>query len=60
MDSKDDQKIGITLLPCDLNNDATTNKYIYEIIVFTGNRFYAGTKSKVAVLFLIQGCKFKI
>ena len=60
MDSKDDQKIGITLLPCDLNNDATTNKYIYEIIVFTGNRLYAGTKSKVAVLYLLREFTFQI
>ena len=50
MDSKDSQKVGITLLGCceDGHLDSTKrNKFIYEIIVFTGNRLNAGTSSKV-------------
>ena len=50
MDYKDSLKCGITLL----SNFDTENKdkeiekkYIYEIIVFTGNRLNAGTKSNV-------------
>ena len=45
MDSKDSKKEGITILG-DVN-DEFKNKYIYEIIVFTGNRLNAGTNSKV-------------
>ena len=43
MDLRDGQKVGVTFLG-DLNQKS---KYIYEIIVFTGNRINAGTKSKV-------------
>ena len=45
MDVKDEEKQGVTLL-----GDCHTNieeKYAYEIIVFTGGRLNAGTKSKV-------------
>ena len=49
MDSKDSQKVGITVLG-DVNNK--TNKYAYEIIVFTGNRLNAGTRSKVSFVLL--------
>ena len=45
MDWKDEQKVGFTLVG-DLKEDKE-NKYIYEIVVFTGNRLNAGTKSKV-------------
>ncbi len=45
MDWKDSKKVGITLFG-DANQNRE-NKYIYEIIVFTGNRPNAGTKSKV-------------
>ena len=56
-DSKDNQKFGITLL-ADLNQVKNTeNKYIYEIIVFTGNRLNAGTKSKV--IYLLNSLKQK-
>ena len=46
MDRRDSQKIGLTLLIGDSVNDIE-NKYIYEIIVFTGARFNASTSSKV-------------
>lgn len=46
MDSKDSKKEGVTLLG-DLG-DKSANKYIYEIIVFTGARLNAGTSSKVS------------
>ena len=45
MDLKDSQKVGITVLG-DLNDKE--NKYIYEIIVYTGMRMNAGTTSKVS------------
>lgn len=48
MDSKDNKKEGITLLG-DVGGECK-NKYIYEIIVFTGNRLNAGTKSKVRLI----------
>ena len=44
MDRKDERKMGVTLLGDSSNVD---NKYAYEIIVFTGSRPHAGTKSKV-------------
>jgi hypothetical protein len=44
MDWKDEKKMGITVLG-DLKDKK--NAYIYEIIIFTGNRLNAGTKSKV-------------
>ena len=47
MDIKDKKKLGITLLS-DGNN--INEKYAYEIIVFTGSRMNAGTKSKVVFL----------
>ena len=50
MDWRDSHKVGITLLESEA--DAGAAKYIYEIIVFTGNRLYAGTKSKVGRLYL--------
>ena len=45
MDRKEARKASVTLLG-DL--DETDNKYAYEIIVFTGSRPNAGTKSKVS------------
>jgi hypothetical protein len=45
MDSKDRKKEGVTILG-DVDNKSV-NKYIYEIIVFTGARLNAGTSSKV-------------
>ena len=44
MDRKDEQKVGITILNEDENFE---NKYIYEIIFFTGARKEAATDSKV-------------
>jgi hypothetical protein len=44
MDRKDEQKVGITILNQDENFE---NKYIYEIIFFTGARKDAATDSKV-------------
>ena len=46
MDWKDNKKIGITILDVS-QSKRIKEKYIYEIIVFTGNRPNAGTKSKV-------------
>ncbi|CAF3366379.1 unnamed protein product [Rotaria sp. Silwood1] len=48
-DKKDIEKLGVTPLPDNLIND----KYYYQIIVFTGFRKDAGTKSKVH--FVISG-----
>ena len=48
MDSKDSEKIGITLLG-DVNNKEN-NKYIYEILVYTGMRINAGTSSNVSCI----------
>ena len=48
MDSKDGQKVGITLLG-DVNS-REENVYMYEIMVFTGMRFNAGTKSNVSCI----------
>ena len=48
MDCKDGQKVGITVLGD--SSGSKENKYIYEIIVLTGNRPNSGTKSKVANL----------
>ena len=45
MDWRDETKAGITILGNMSEN--VENKYIYEILVFTGNRPNAGTKSKV-------------
>ena len=45
MDSKDSKKEGVTILGDEDNK--SVNKYIYEIIVFTGARLNAGTCSKV-------------
>jgi len=47
MDIKDEKKCGITLLGNIKDHMKKENKYIYEIIAFTGNRLNAGTKSKV-------------
>ena len=47
MDMKDEKKCGITLLGNLEEHKKKENKYIYEIISFTGNRLNAGTKSKV-------------
>jgi len=44
MDRKDEQKVGITILNQDENFE---NKYIYEIIFFTGARKDAATDSRV-------------
>ena len=52
MDSKDSKKEGITLIG-DVD-DKSKNKYIYEIVVFTGARFNAGTSSKVVKIFFIK------
>jgi len=46
MDKKDEEKYGITVLGFDFDCE-TKNKYLYEIIVFTGNRPNAGTDSRV-------------
>ena len=50
MDSNDRKKEGITILG-DLDLVDLNNKYIYEIIVFTGERFNAGTSSYVSIIF---------
>ncbi|CAF2863540.1 unnamed protein product [Rotaria sp. Silwood2] len=42
-DKKDIEKLGVTPLPDNYFND----QYFYQILVFTGNRKNAGTKSKV-------------
>ena len=47
MDSKDNQKMGFTLLD---NNNLTGQNYLYEIIVFTGMRTNAGTNSNVSCI----------
>lgn len=47
MDWRDEQKCGITLLGDTAALREERNKYLYEIIVFTGNRPNAGTTSKV-------------
>ena len=48
MDWKVGQKVGITLLGNGV--DPYVNKYIYEIMVFTGMRPNAGTTSKVSCI----------
>jgi hypothetical protein len=48
MDWMDKKKFGITLLE-NRNFISLTNRYFYEIIVFTGARINAGTKSKVNI-----------
>jgi hypothetical protein len=53
MDVRDSKKHGVTLLrdeeeECESKED---NKYAYEIIVFTGGRMHAGTKSQVSLFF---------
>jgi len=53
MDSKDVEKMGVTLLPTFLSGKIINERnpkeknYIYELVVCTGARFNAGTKSKV-------------
>ncbi|CAF4352602.1 unnamed protein product, partial [Adineta steineri] len=42
-DKKDIEKLGVTPLP----DNHKADEYFYQIIVFTGQRKYAGTKSKV-------------
>ncbi|CAF4193018.1 unnamed protein product, partial [Adineta steineri] len=42
-DKKDIEKLGVTPLPDNHKSD----KYFYQIIVFTGQRKHAGTKSKI-------------
>jgi hypothetical protein len=52
MDVRDDKKQGVTLL----GNEKCVNKedkYAYEIIVFTGGRMHAGTKSQVFKSFFL-------
>jgi hypothetical protein len=49
MDKKDEEKIGVCLLPS-ANTDTDSfkeNKYIYEIVLFTGLSFDSGTNSNV-------------
>jgi hypothetical protein len=48
-DKKDVEKLGVTALP----DNHTTDEYFYQIIVFTGHRKDAGTKSKVH--FIVSG-----
>lgn len=48
-DKKDLEKLGVTPLPDNIQND----QYFYQIIVFTGHRKNAGTKSKVQ--FVLSG-----
>jgi polycystin 1L2 len=48
-DKKDVEKLGVTPLPDNHQSD----QYFYQIIVFTGHRKDAGTKSKVH--FIISG-----
>jgi hypothetical protein len=50
-DKKDVEKLGVTPLP----DNHQTDEYFYQIIVFTGQRKYAGTKSNVH--FIISGDK---
>ena len=57
MDSKDSQKMGITILG-DLDNKE--NKYIYEILVYTGARLNAGTTSNVSCVLASQYNESKI
>ena len=51
MDWRDEQKQGITLLMenngVQRRRDVEEGKYVYQMTVFTGQRVYAGTKSKV-------------
>lgn len=48
MDKKDGEKIGVCLLPmADIDTSLKKNKYIYEIITFTGLSFDSGTSSNV-------------
>jgi hypothetical protein len=47
MDKKDEDKCGITLIGNMKDHMKIEQRYIYEIICFTGNRLNAGTKSKV-------------
>ena len=56
MDKRDLKKLNI--IP--LKDNSPNDDYFYEIIVFTGNRLYAGTKSKVAVLYLLREFTFQI
>ncbi|CAF0795704.1 unnamed protein product [Adineta steineri] len=48
-DKKDIEKLGVTILPDNYKKD----QYAYEILVFTGHRKDAGTKSKVQ--FIVTG-----
>jgi hypothetical protein len=50
-DKKDLQKLGVTPLP----DNHQADKYYYQILVFTGQRKDAGTKSKVH--FILSGDK---
>ena len=53
MDMNDSKKEGLTLLT-HLDDDESTNKYAYEIIVFTGARLNAGTSSNVREFIIIK------
>ncbi len=48
-DKKDVEKLGVTPLPDNVKSD----QYFYQILVFTGHRKNAGTKSKVH--FILSG-----
>jgi hypothetical protein len=52
MDVKDSKKQGVTLLGDEAKCENKEEKYAYEILVFTGGRMHAGTKSKVFIKFL--------
>jgi hypothetical protein len=49
MDVKDSKKQGVTLLGDEICENKE-EKYAYEIIVFTGGRMHAGTKSQVFLI----------
>jgi hypothetical protein len=48
MDIKANKKVGFTLIGN--FKDEPSSNYIYEIIVFTGNRLNSGTKSNVFII----------
>ena len=54
-DKKDIEKLGVTPLPDNHKSD----KYYYQIIVFTGQRNDAGTQSKVHFVLSLIYCTFR-
>ena len=62
MDWKDASKHGVTLLKYKEDEEAVNleNKYIYEIVVFTGNRRNAGTKSRVKCILTSERSRTRV